>query len=43
MPTQHAVSDISAQRMLRILRLAIILTHRRDVNLAPAVTLSEKK
>ncbi|OCH05814.1 guanosine-5'-triphosphate,3'-diphosphate diphosphatase [Aliivibrio fischeri] len=42
MPTQHAVSDISAQRMLRILRLAIILTHRRDVNLAPAVTLSEK-
>lgn len=42
MPTQHAVSDISAQRMLRILRLAIILTHRRDVNLAPTVTLSEK-
>ncbi len=40
-PTQHAVSDISAQRMLRILRLALILTHRRDVNLAPAVTLSE--
>ncbi len=41
MPAQHAVSDASAQRMLRILRLALILTHRRDVNLAPAVTLSE--
>lgn len=42
MPTQHAVSDLSAQRMLRILRLAIILTHRRDVSLVPSITLSEK-
>ncbi len=43
MPTQHAVSNISAQRMLHILRLVLILTHRRDINLAPIVTLSEKE
>lgn len=42
MPSQYAVSDLSAQRMLRILRLALILTHRRDVSLAPMVTLFEK-
>ncbi|OEE68697.1 guanosine-5'-triphosphate,3'-diphosphate pyrophosphatase [Enterovibrio norvegicus FF-33] len=37
---QSAVSAISANRILRLLRLAIILCHRRDSNVLPPVTLN---
>lgn len=35
LPEQHAVSDLSAKRILRLLRLAVLLTHRRSVALEP--------
>ncbi len=35
LPEQHAVSDLSAKRILRLLRLAVLLTHRRSVALQP--------
>ncbi|MBR9875603.1 MAG: guanosine-5'-triphosphate,3'-diphosphate pyrophosphatase, partial [Vibrionaceae bacterium] len=40
LPEQHALSGNSAKRVLRILRLAVLLTHRRNPNLEPQVTLS---
>ncbi|MBD1577267.1 MULTISPECIES: guanosine-5'-triphosphate,3'-diphosphate diphosphatase [Vibrio] len=40
LPEQHALSNQSSKRLLRILRLAVLLTHRRDVDLQPLVTLS---
>lgn len=35
MPTQHALSDTSSKRILRLLRISIILTHRRNFDLIP--------
>ena len=35
LPEQHAVSDLSARRLLRLLRLAVLLSHRRDTSLLP--------
>ncbi len=40
LPEQHALSGSSAKRVLRLLRLAVILTHRRNPSLEPQVTLS---
>ncbi len=40
LPEQHAVSDSSGKRILRLLRLAVLLTHRRNPDLVPALTLS---
>jgi exopolyphosphatase/guanosine-5'-triphosphate,3'-diphosphate pyrophosphatase len=39
LPEQHAVSTSSAKRMLRLLRLSVLLTHRRNPQLEPAVDL----
>ncbi|KDN27582.1 guanosine polyphosphate pyrophosphohydrolase [Vibrio fortis] len=39
LPEQHAISGTSAKRVLRLLRLAILLTHRRNPELEPQVTL----
>ena len=38
LPEQHAVSGTSSKRILRILRLAILLTHRRKPELEPEFT-----
>ncbi|MCV5871113.1 guanosine-5'-triphosphate,3'-diphosphate pyrophosphatase, partial [Escherichia coli] len=35
LPEQHALSGSSAKRVLRLLRLAVLLTHRRNQNLEP--------
>ncbi|CAH6851864.1 guanosine-5'-triphosphate,3'-diphosphate phosphatase [Vibrio chagasii] len=40
LPEQHAVSGTSSKRILRILRLAILLTHRRNPELEPEFTLT---
>ncbi len=40
LPEQHAVSGTSSKRILRILRLAILLTHRRKPELEPEFTLT---
>ena len=40
LPEQHAVSGTSSKRILRILRLAILLTHRRTPELEPKVQLT---
>ncbi len=40
MPTQHALSDTSSKRLLRIVRLAVLLTHRRNALLIPIFTIS---
>lgn len=40
LPEQHAISGTSSKRILRILRLAILLTHRRNPDLEPQVTLT---
>lgn len=40
MPEQHAVSDKTSKRLLRILRLAVILTHRRNRQHQPEFKLS---
>ncbi|MGI9889942.1 guanosine-5'-triphosphate,3'-diphosphate diphosphatase [Vibrio chagasii] len=40
LPEQHAVSGTSSKRILRILRLAILLTHRRNTELEPEFTLT---
>ena len=40
LPIQHAVSGQSAQRVLRLLRLAIIITHRRQHQLQPSYTIN---
>ncbi|MDN3678896.1 guanosine-5'-triphosphate,3'-diphosphate diphosphatase [Vibrio tapetis subsp. quintayensis] len=39
LPEQHALSGSSAKRVLRLLRLAVLLTHRRSSTLQPVVTL----
>jgi exopolyphosphatase/guanosine-5'-triphosphate,3'-diphosphate pyrophosphatase len=40
LPEQHALSGQSAKRVLRLLRLYVLLTHRRCRNLQPRVTLN---
>ena len=40
LPEQHAVSGTSSKRILRILRLAILLTHRRSPDLVAQVKLT---
>ncbi len=40
LPEQHAVSGTSSKRILRILRLAILLTHRRNPDLVAQVKLT---
>lgn len=39
LPEQHALSSQSSKRLLRILRLAVLLTHRRHVDLQPLAKL----
>lgn len=39
LPEQHALSAQSATRLLRLLRLAVILCHRRDSSHQPPFTL----
>jgi exopolyphosphatase/guanosine-5'-triphosphate,3'-diphosphate pyrophosphatase len=40
LPEQHALSATSAKRVLRILRLAVLLTHRRSPDLEPTIHLN---
>ncbi|NMU76254.1 guanosine-5'-triphosphate,3'-diphosphate pyrophosphatase, partial [Vibrio parahaemolyticus] len=40
LPEQHALSGSSAKRVLRLLRLAVLLSHRRNPDLEPNVTLT---
>ncbi|CAH0524218.1 guanosine-5'-triphosphate,3'-diphosphate diphosphatase [Vibrio hippocampi] len=40
LPAQHALSSTSASRMLRLLRLAVLITHRRQHELQPHVSVS---
>ncbi|MCZ4311525.1 guanosine-5'-triphosphate,3'-diphosphate diphosphatase [Vibrio atlanticus] len=40
LPEQHAISGTSSKRILRILRLAILLTHRRNPALEPEFKLT---
>jgi exopolyphosphatase/guanosine-5'-triphosphate,3'-diphosphate pyrophosphatase len=40
LPEQHALSSTSAKRVLRLLRLAVLLTHRRNPELEPNISLS---
>ncbi|GAL38079.1 guanosine-5'-triphosphate,3'-diphosphate pyrophosphatase [Vibrio maritimus] len=35
LPSQHALSTQSAERVLRLLRLSVIITHRRQRSLQP--------
>ncbi|CAK4070068.1 guanosine-5'-triphosphate,3'-diphosphate diphosphatase [Vibrio sp. 16] len=42
LPEQHAVSGSSAKRILRLLRLAVLLTHRRNPELEPNISLSSE-
>ncbi|WP_436322847.1 guanosine-5'-triphosphate,3'-diphosphate diphosphatase [Vibrio cidicii] len=39
LPEQHALSGNSAKRVLRLLRLAVLLSHRRRPELEPQITL----
>lgn len=39
MPKQYALSDLSAKRILQLLRIAVILCHRRDPSKIPDVKL----
>ena len=39
LPEQHAISGTSAKRVLRLLRLAVLLSHRRNPALEPNVNL----
>ncbi len=39
LPEQHAVSSLTAVHMLRLLRLAVLLSHRRDTKLLPTFRL----
>ncbi|MDG3086700.1 guanosine-5'-triphosphate,3'-diphosphate diphosphatase [Vibrio hannami] len=39
-PEQHAVSAESSMRLLRLLRLSVLLSHRRDVSLQPEFELT---
>ncbi|WP_278182944.1 guanosine-5'-triphosphate,3'-diphosphate diphosphatase [Vibrio misgurnus] len=40
LPEQYALSAISAKRILRLLRLAVLLSHRRNASLEPDIKLS---
>ncbi|MCP4322056.1 MAG: guanosine-5'-triphosphate,3'-diphosphate pyrophosphatase, partial [Alteromonadales bacterium] len=40
LPEQHALSGQSAKRVLRLLRITVLLTHRRCRNLQPRITLT---
>ncbi len=40
LPEQHALSGTSAKRLLRLLRLAVLLTHRRTPELEPDIHLT---
>jgi len=40
MPIQHALSETNGKRLLRLLRLAVILTHRRSSALVPEFVLT---
>ncbi|MGR5179170.1 guanosine-5'-triphosphate,3'-diphosphate diphosphatase [Vibrio mediterranei] len=40
LPSQHALSTQSAERVLRLLRLAVIITHRRQRELQPNVSVA---
>ncbi|ODS12711.1 guanosine-5'-triphosphate,3'-diphosphate diphosphatase [Vibrio scophthalmi] len=42
LPDQHAISSASAKRILRLLRLSVLLTHRRQQELEPQVTLQSE-
>ncbi|PMJ99172.1 guanosine-5'-triphosphate,3'-diphosphate diphosphatase [Vibrio sp. 10N.261.55.A7] len=39
MPDQQAISTLSSQRILRLLRLSVLLTHRRDSATQPEVSI----
>jgi exopolyphosphatase/guanosine-5'-triphosphate,3'-diphosphate pyrophosphatase len=39
LPDQHAVSGMASKRILRLLRLAVILSHRRNADVAPNFSL----
>ena len=39
LPEQYALSGTSGKRVLRLFRLAVLLSHRRNVALEPQVTL----
>ncbi|UJF19398.1 guanosine-5'-triphosphate,3'-diphosphate diphosphatase [Vibrio sp. SS-MA-C1-2] len=39
LPNQHAISKLSADRILQLLRLSVILSHRRDKDKLPKVTI----
>ncbi|MCL9782928.1 guanosine-5'-triphosphate,3'-diphosphate diphosphatase [Vibrio sp. S4M6] len=43
LPEQHAISTESATRALRLLRLAVLLTHRRNPRLEPNYSLVSKQ
>lgn len=43
LPPQHAVSAQSATRTLRLLRLAVIITHRRQSSLQPNVSVTSQE
>jgi exopolyphosphatase/guanosine-5'-triphosphate,3'-diphosphate pyrophosphatase len=40
LPVQHALSDSSSKRLLRLFRLAVLLTHRRSQSVTPPLTLT---
>ena len=42
LPEQHALSSGSGKRVLRLLRLAVLLSHRRSIALQPQLQLSAK-
>ncbi|GEM77332.1 guanosine-5'-triphosphate,3'-diphosphate diphosphatase [Vibrio sagamiensis] len=42
LPEQHAISGVSAKRILRLLRLAVLLSHRRNPDLEPHTVLSAR-
>ena len=42
LPEQHALSGNSAKRVLRLLRLAVLLTHRRNPDLEPNIALQSQ-
>ncbi|ROV61367.1 guanosine-5'-triphosphate,3'-diphosphate diphosphatase [Vibrio ponticus] len=42
LPEQHAITGASAKRVLRLLRLAVLLTHRRNPELEPQVSLQSE-
>ncbi len=43
MPEQHAISTINGVRALRLLRLAVLLTHRRNPELEPEFNLENQQ